>query len=315
MPLDGPSPPIFIAHEPLMQIKAGSTNIEINDQGPTSADPLLLIMGLGFQLTAWPEPFVQLLLERDFRVIRMDNRDCGLSQAFDHLGAPNVGLAVLRYLLHLKTSAPYLLTDMAADALGVLDALRLPLAHVCGASLGGMVAQHMAADQPKRLASLTLMMTAAGSRSTPVPSARALIALLSKPATTAPADVVAHLKQVLTVIGSPAAPPDADLLLRRLHEMVARAPWRSAGTLRQLAAVLADGDRTPLLARIEAPTCVIHGCSDPLIRVTAGVELARKIKGATVDLVEGMGHDLPVEMLERFADTIRSNADRARRIA
>lgn len=295
-----------------MQIRAGGTHIEIDDQGPAFAEPLLLIMGLGFQLTAWPEAFIQLLLARGFRVIRMDNRDCGLSQGFDHLGTPNTGWTVVRYLLHMKVPAPYLLADMAADALGVLDALGLTRAHVCGASLGGMVAQHLAAGHPQRLKSLTLMMTTAGARHEPKPKIRALLALLSQPVSSEPADLVKHLESVLAVIGSPDFPPDTNILLRRLHEMILRAPWRIAGTARQLAAVLADGDRTPLLAHIKAPTCVIHGTSDPLIRVAAALELSSQIEGATANLIEGMGHDLPAELLAYLADTIRANADRAR---
>lgn len=295
-----------------MQITAGSTHIEIDDQGPASAEPILLIMGLGFPLTAWPEDFVQMLLARGFRVIRMDNRDCGLSQGFDQLGTPNMGWVILRYLLHMTVPAPYRVADMAADALVVLDALELPQAHVCGASLGGMVAQHLAAGQPQRLASLTLMMTTAGARHAPKPKLRALAALLSKPVSQAPADMVRHLQSVITALGSPAYPPDTRLLSRRLHDMLLRAPWRLAGTTRQLAAVLADGDRTPMLAHIKAPTCVIHGRSDPLIRVSEGVALSKLIPGATADLIEGMGHDLPAELLSHFADSIRINADRAK---
>lgn len=295
-----------------MQIKAGSTSIEIEDTGPTSAEPLLLIMGLGFTLTAWPRPFIQLLLDRGFRVIRMDNRDCGLSQDFDYLGTPNLGWAFLRYLLHMEVPAPYFLTDMAADALGVMDALEIPRAHVCGASLGGMVAQHLAAGQPQRLRSLALMMTTAGARHGPKPTIRALLALLSKPPSLVPADIVKHLESVLSAIGSPAFPPDTSLQSSRLQEMILRAPWRPAGISRQLAAVLADGDRTPLLAKIRAPTCVIHGTSDPLIGVAAGLALSRQIKGATAYLIQGMGHDLPTECLAHLADKIRANADRAR---
>ena len=293
-----------------MQISAGNTRIEIDDQGPTSAEPLLLIMGLGMQLTAWPEPFVQLLAKRGFRVIRMDNRDAGLSQGFDHLGMPKLALAGLRYTLHMKVRAPYSLADMAADALGVLDALGLARAHVCGASLGGMVAQHLAASQPQRVASLTLMMTTPGARHLPQPSMRVRAALLSRPASAAPADVVAHLQRILRVIGSPDFPTPADEQARKLHEMVTRA-WRPAGTARQLAAVLADGDRTALLARITAPTCVIHGRRDPLVPVAAGIELAALIPGAVADLVDGMGHDLPGALFQRFVDAIRANADRA----
>lgn len=293
-----------------MQISAGNTRIEIDDQGPASAEPLLLIMGLGMQLTAWPETLVQLLIARGFRVIRMDNRDAGLSQGFDHLGVPNLALAALRYTVHMNVQAPYGLADMAADALGVLDALGLQRAHVCGASLGGMVAQHLAASQPRRVASLTLMMTTSGARHLPQPSLRARAALLSRPASAAPADVVAHLQRVLRVIGSPDFPTPDDVQARRLHDMVTRA-WRPAGTARQLAAVAADGDRTALLARITAPTCVIHGRSDPLVPVAAGIDLATRIPAAVADLVDGMAHDLPAALLPRFADAIRANANRA----
>lgn len=294
-----------------MQISAGNTLIEVDDQGPASAAPLLLIMGLGMQLTAWPEALVQLLLDRGFRVIRIDNRDAGLSQGFDHLGVPNLALAAMRYTLHMKVRAPYSLADMAADALGVMDALGLQRAHVCGASLGGMVAQHLAASQPQRVASLTLMMTTAGSRHLPLPALRVRAALLSRPASAAPADVVAHLQRVLRVIGSPDFPADADVQLRQLQAMVNRA-WRPAGTARQLAAVLADGDRTPLLASITAPTCVIHGRNDPLVPLAAGIDLASRIPGAVTDLVPGMGHDLPTVLLARFADSMRATADRVR---
>ena len=293
-----------------MQINAGTTRIEIDDQGPTSGEPLLLIMGLGMQLTAWPEPLVQGLLARGFRVIRMDNRDAGLSQGFDHLGVPNLALAGLRYTLRLRAKVPYRLADMASDALGVMDALGLPRAHVCGASLGGMVAQHLASSQPQRVSSLTLMMSTSGSRRLPQPAMRVRAALLSRPASAAPADVVAHLQRVFRVIGSPDFPTADDVQVRRLHDMVTRA-WRPAGTARQLAAVMADGDRTALLAGITAPTCVIHGRSDPLVPVAAGIELAARIPGAVADLVDGMGHDLPAALLPRFADAIRVNANRA----
>jgi pimeloyl-ACP methyl ester carboxylesterase len=295
-----------------MQINAGNTRIEVDDQGPTSGEPLLLIMGLGMQLTAWPEPLVKLLLARGFRVIRMDNRDAGLSQGFDHLGMPHLAWAGLRYTLHLKVQAPYSLADMAGDALGVLDALGLPRAHVCGASLGGMVAQHLAASHPGRVASLTLMMTTSGARHLPQPGMRVRAALLSRPASAAPADVVAHLMRVLAVIGSPAFVASPEEQSRRLHAMVTRA-WRPDGTARQLAAVLADGDRSALLPRITAPTLVIHGQDDPLVPAAAGIDLASRIPGATSDLVPGMGHDLPAALLGRFADGIRANASRAGR--
>lgn len=292
-----------------MQVSANGLAIEIDDQGPANAEPLLLIMGLGMQLVGWPDELVQLLVSRGFRVIRLDNRDAGLSQGFDHLGVPNLALAALQHTLRLPVKAPYGVADMAADALGVLDALGLPQAHVCGASMGGMIAQHLAAQHPSRVRSLTLMMTTTGARRLPQPAWNVRKVLLSRPDGRDPEAVVRHLEHLLGVIGSPAFPPDRDRLLRRLRATVQRA-WRPAGTARQLAAIVADGDRTPLLARITARTAVIHGIADPLVPLGAGEDLARRITGATADFVPGMGHDLPLQLLPRFADCITQNARR-----
>ncbi len=292
-----------------MQIVANGIGIEIDDQGLPGGEPLLLIMGLGMQLTGWPDELVQLLVSRGFRVIRMDNRDAGLSQGFDHLGVPNVPVQAIRYSLHLPVTAPYGIADMAQDALGVLDALGLQQAHVCGASMGGMIAQHLAARHPQRVKSLTLMMTTTGSRRLPQPRLRARRALVSRPASGGVDDVVAHLEHVLGVIGSPAYPPDRERLRRRLEATVRRA-WRPAGTARQIVAVVADGDRSPLLPLISAPTRIIHGEADPLVRVAAGHDLAQRIRGAVADIVPGMGHDLPLQLLPRFAEGIAENAAR-----
>ncbi|MDP3224459.1 MAG: alpha/beta fold hydrolase [Rubrivivax sp.] len=293
-----------------MQIVANGIAIELDDQGPASADPLVLIMGLGMQLVAWPDTLVQLLVSRGFRVIRFDNRDVGLSQGFDHLGVPNLALAALRHTFHLPVRSPYSLRDMAADTAGVLDALGLQRAHVCGASMGGMIAQHLAAEHPQRVKSLSLMMTTTGARHLPQASWRVQRALLSRPDSRDTAAVVKHLQKVMTLIGSPAYPADPDSLQRRLQATVARA-WRPAGTARQLAAVAADGDRSAMLSRIQAPTAVIHGQADPLVPVAAGLDLAARIAGARSDIVPGMGHDLPDQLLSRFADTIAENARRA----
>jgi pimeloyl-ACP methyl ester carboxylesterase len=292
-----------------MRISARGVSIEVDDRGPPQAQPLLMIMGLGMQLTSWPDELVALLLARGFRVIRYDNRDAGLSQGFDETGTPHLAWAGLRYFFHLPVRAPYTLADMADDALGVMDALGLPQAHVCGASLGGMIAQHLAARRPERVRSLALMMTTPGARHLPQPGARIRAALMSRPDGRDPDAVVAHLQRVLQLIGSPGYRPDPEWQARRLREMVARA-WRPAGTARQVLAVIADGDRTPLLASIKAPTVVIHGCDDPLVPVAAGEALQRQIAGAQADFVPGMGHDLPLPLLERFADRIARNAAR-----
>ena len=286
-----------------MQIVANGIGIEVDDQGPANAEPLLLIMGLGMQLIAWPEEFVQMLVSRGFRVIRMDNRDAGLSQGFDSLGVPSLVWAAMRHSVRLPVNAPYGLHDMAADALGVLDALGVQRAHVCGASLGGMVAQHLAARHPQRVKSLTLMMTTSGARRLPQPHWLVQKALLSRPNGKDPAAVVTHLQKLLTLIGSPAYPAEPEALRQRLLATVQRA-YRPAGAVRQLMAVVADGDRTALLPLIKSPTQIIHGQADPLVLVAAGHDLAARIQGARIDIVPGMGHDLPAQLLPRFADAI-----------
>ena len=150
-----------------MQVSANGVRIEVDICGPDSGEPLLMIMGLGMQLVAWPEGLVDELVAHGFRVIRFDNRDIGLSQPFDDLGVPSVPLAALLHTLHLPVKAPYQLADLARDAVGVLDALGIARAHVCGASMGGMVAQHLGFAHAERLKSLTLMMTSSGARSLP----------------------------------------------------------------------------------------------------------------------------------------------------
>jgi pimeloyl-ACP methyl ester carboxylesterase len=293
-----------------VRVSANGLGIEIDDQGRPDGEPLLLIMGLGMQLTGWPEEMVQLLVSRGFRVVRMDNRDTGLSQGFDHLGVPHMMPVMLRYALHRPIPAPYGIADMAADALGVLDALGIARAHVCGASMGGMIAQHLAARHPGRVKSLTLMMTTSGARRLPQPKLKVRRALLSRPDGSDPAAVVAHLQRLLTLIGSPAYPADPERLRERLQATVQRA-WRPAGTARQIVAVVADGDRSPLLPLIQAPTRVIHGEADPLVLPAAGHDLVARMPGAVADFIPGMGHDLPLQLLPRFAEGIAENARRA----
>jgi pimeloyl-ACP methyl ester carboxylesterase len=293
-----------------MRIVAGGVGIEVDDQGPPAGEPLLLIMGLGMPLVAWPQDLVQLLVSRGFRVVRMDNRDAGLSQQFDHLGVPALGWVVARHWLRLPVPAPYRIADMAADALGVLDALGIAKAHVCGASMGGMIAQHLAAEHPQRVRSLTLIMTTSGARHLEQPAWSVLRELVHRPAGGASADIVARLQRTLGIIGSPAYPADSAWQHDRLQAMVQRA-WNPAGVTRQLVAVVADGDRSALLAKITAPTRVIHGEADPLVPVAAARDLAARIGGAVADIVPGMGHDLPVQLLPRLADGIAENARRA----
>jgi pimeloyl-ACP methyl ester carboxylesterase len=290
-----------------MQISANGLQIEVDDAGPPGGVPFLLIMGLGMQLTAWPPALVADLVARGHRVIRLDNRDAGLSQGFDHLGVPSLPWAAAKHWLRLPQHPPYTLADMAEDALGVLDALGLERAHVVGASLGGMVAQHLAARHPARLASLTLMMSTSGARHLPQAQLAVQRLLMSRPQGADPEAVVAHLVRVMQTIGSPGYPAPPELLRQRLRASVARA-WRPKGTARQLLAVVADGDRTPMLRKLSVPTTVIHGRADPLIPYGCGEQLAQVIPRAQLHGIPGMGHDLPDELLPQLAERMAASA-------
>jgi len=206
-----------------MQLSANGVRLEVEIHGPADGEPLLLIMGLGMQLIAWPDGLVDQLVARGFRVIRYDHRDIGLSQPFDELGPPNLALGALLHALHLPLAAPYRLADLACDAVGLLDALGIARAHVCGASMGGMVAQHLGFSHGERLKSLTLMMTTSGDRRLPRESLRVRRALLSRPRPALTpaqwqANVVEHVAGLYDLIGSPAYRPDAAELRQRIRE-------------------------------------------------------------------------------------------------
>jgi pimeloyl-ACP methyl ester carboxylesterase len=294
-----------------MQLSCNGISLEVEDHGSPAGEPLLLIMGLGMQLLAWPLPFVESLVARGFRVIRFDNRDIGLSRSFDDLGVPSLAMAAIRSKLGLRIASPYTLSDMAADSVGVLDALGIAKAHVCGASMGGMIAQRIAVQHPGRVRSLTLMMTTSGSRRLPGPTLAVQRAMLARPdpAHGVPG-IIDHYVHLYRVIGSPRFPP-AEADLRARLEASVRRSFRPQGTARQLVAIAADGSRSALLAQIAQPTQVIHGREDVLVPVAAGQDLAVRIAGAELDVIDGMGHDLPRELWPRFVAGIAAAAGRA----
>jgi pimeloyl-ACP methyl ester carboxylesterase len=294
-----------------MQISANGIALEVEDHGPPNGEPLVLIMGLGMQLVAWHPAFVAMLVARGFRVIRFDNRDIGLSQPYDHLGVPNLALDSIRYAFGMKVVAPYSVADMADDTAGLLDAMGIPSAHICGASMGGMIAQQLAARHPARVRSLTLIMTSSGSRRLPGPSLKVRGALISRPDDpTSVQSIIEHYVKLYRLIGSPAYPATDAMLRERLGHSVRRS-HRPQGTARQMVAIAADGNRSALLQKIRVPTQIIHGQADPLVPVEAGHDLAARIAGAQLDVIDGMGHDLPEALWPRFVADIGSAAGRA----
>jgi len=288
-------------------LNANGIRIAFDTAGDPKAVPLLLINGLGLQLSSWPDEFVEGLVDLGFYVIRFDNRDCGLSTKFEHAGTPSLALAWLRSKLRLPLRPPYRLEDMADDAVGVLSALGVARAHVVGVSMGGMIAQLMAAKFPSRVSSLTSIMSSSGRRGLPGPTGNVRRALMRRPDASDPDALIEHGVQLLRAMASPAYPTAEKHLRRR----VARALRRSccpSGIVRQMLAVAASGDRTPQLRTIAAPTLVIHGAADPMLPLACGADTAQAIPGARLEVIEGMGHDLPLQLMERLLALIDAHA-------
>jgi pimeloyl-ACP methyl ester carboxylesterase len=271
--------------------------------GDPAARPLLLIMGLGSQMIGWPDGLCAMLAERRFRLIRFDNRDAGHSTWLTDAGVPSL----TRVAAGDADGVPYSLDDMAADAAGLLDHLGIERAHVAGASMGGMIGQTLAIRSPERVLSLCSIMSTTGARGVGDATPEATEVLMTRP----PADREGYVEFALRsrrVIGSP------DLDEEFVREVAGRMHDRGLnpeGTQRQLAAVIASGDRTDDLRRLEVPTVVVHGERDPLIRVSGGRATAEAIPGAELVLVPGMGHDQPASAWERIAGAIEANARRA----
>lgn len=295
----------------MAQAKINGINIEYEVHGADNGEPLLMIMGLGSQMTRWPPAFYEKLVAKGFRVIRFDNRDVGLSQKFS--GAPSVESVVAALIQGQKPDIPYTLDDMAADAVGVLDHLGIKRAHVCGASMGGMIGQLVAADYPERVLSFTAVFTTTGNPALP-PSTPEAMAVLTTRAPDPKKDLEAYLDQAVInqrTIGSPGFPFDEKIMRERLRSDVLRC-YEPAGVARQLAAVIANGDRRPKLGKIKAPTVVLHGDSDPLVNVEGGKDLAANVPGAELRIVAGMGHDLPVALYDTIVDAICCAVERAK---
>ncbi len=288
-------------------VSANGLTLEYESLGDPARPAIVLIMGLGMQLVGWPDDFCRRLAAEGYRVVRFDNRDCGLSSRLRSRRWSSPLLAFTAARLGLPVLAPYSLEDMAKDTVALMDALGIEKAHVVGASMGGMIAQVLAARFPSRVLSLTSMMSASGRRKGARPKKEALQVFLHRPPPHADAAaVIAYLVEVFTVIGSPGFRTEPRLLEERITGWVRRA-YDPAGTTRQLLAVVASGDRRRLLHRIVAPTLVIHGADDPLVPVEAGRDTARNVPGAKLVVIDGMGHDLPDALLPKLASEIAAH--------
>jgi pimeloyl-ACP methyl ester carboxylesterase len=300
-----PAPEELLARLERRERMADANGIEIayDELGDPGGEPLVLIMGLGTQLLHWDEGFCEALGERGYRVIRFDNRDAGHSTKIEADPVPAPAM-----LLGLGEPA-YKLRDMADDTAGLLDYLGIERAHVVGASMGGMIAQALAIGHGERVHSLASIMSSTGNRRLGLPRWRAFGTLLATP----PRDREAYAERAVKtfkVIGSPAYPMDEE----RFRAMALAAFDRCfypRGVARQLHAITSSSERTRRLGEITAPTVVIHGAEDPLVRPGAGRATARAIPGSHLCLIEGMGHDLPPALWPRIADQIDRNARRA----
>jgi pimeloyl-ACP methyl ester carboxylesterase len=282
----------------------GRVNLCYETFGDSGDPALLLVMGLGTQMVAWRDDFCHELVERGFFVIRFDNRDCGRSTRMEGR-TPGLLDLITRKPRHLA----YTLGEMADDAIGLLDHLGIERAHVVGASMGGMIGQHMAFRYPARILSLTSIMSGAGGRVAGAPRLSILPMFLSK----APADgkeaYIEHTLKLFRAIGSPKYFDEESV--REISALSWERGITMAGTGRQLAAIVADGNRTKRLQRVTAPTLVVHGTADKLATPSGGKAVARAIPGARLMMIDGMGHDLPRTLWPRLIHAIAENAARA----
>ncbi len=290
---------------PVAKLRTG-VDLFYEEQG--EGEPLVLIMGIGCQLIYWPEGLVDALVAKGFRVVRFDHRDIGLSSRLDHLGVPPMLPTIFSGLLGLKVIGPYSLEDMAHDVVALMEHLGLPSAHVAGASMGGMIAQTLAFTHPERVRSLVSIMSDTGEPRRFMHEPRALRAIFGPPPRTRE-EAMDRGVEVWRVIGSTGFPFDETSSRER-----AGLAWdrgnHPPGFLRHLGAIATTGDRTARLRFVRAPTLVVHGTVDPLIRPIGGHLTHKAVPGSRFELIEGMGHDLPEPLWGRFAAMIAANAGR-----
>jgi pimeloyl-ACP methyl ester carboxylesterase len=309
-----PSLPQAATKEPLLYAKANGITIAYESFGKPSKGTVLLIAGSGMQLTGWSPQFCSELVKRGFRVIVFDNRDIGFSTKFDRAGEPDIAAVVQAAVSKKPSPLPYTLYDMADDAVGLLDALRIKKAHIVGASMGGMIAQIVASNHPTRVASLTAMMSTDGKPGLPIFAKPTLLAKI--PQRAAREDKQGYIDRMVKtwrVIQSPAFPTSRAELVSRVKEAVNRS-YYPVGEYRQGAAALYTGleDRRARLKEIAVPTMIVQGADDPITPLEAARDMKAIIPGAQLRIIPGMGHDLPPALVKTVVDAITSAASRAR---
>lgn len=291
--------------------RASLNGVEIDYavDGPGEGEPLLLLMGLAMQRTAWPPAFLAALVARGFRVITLDNRDVGLSTRYEHAGVPNFAAVAARRVAGLAQRLPFGLADLADDAAALLAHLGVGAAHVAGISMGGMIAQHLASRHAASVRTLALLASSSGRLGLPLPRRRVLEVVRTRPRAAGIEAAADYSVRLFTALAGSGYPPDPERLRRRAREAAERA-LPGTGVLRQFAAIMADGGRAQALARVRQPTLILHGEEDPMVPPAHAHDLARRLPQAELALVPGWGHDLPEALLETFAERIATLARR-----
>jgi pimeloyl-ACP methyl ester carboxylesterase len=293
-------------------VKANGLDIYYESHGPESAEPILLIMGLGAQMSRWSPELIGKLTAAGHRVIAFDNRDVGLTEKLDAAGAPDMHAVAIALRDGKKPEVAYTLDEMAADAAGLLDALGIERAHIVGASMGGMIAQLVAADHPHKTLSLTSIMSSTGNPGLPRATPEAM-ARLNTPAPDPNKDLEGFLASAVEgakVMASRYPPDEAAIRAQSLNDF--KRCYYPVGFQRQYAGIMASPDRRPKLNTITAPTVVIHGDADPLVPLAGGRDTADNIPGAKLIVVPGVGHEIPNPVLDLFVDGILSAVQRVR---
>lgn len=283
-------------------IQANGINLAYDTFGEPTDPAMLLIMGLGAQMISWDERFCKLLAGRGYWVIRFDNRDIGLSSHFGRAGIPDIP----RLLSGEPTEVPYKLIDMAQDAIGLMDALKIEKAHLVGASMGGMIAQTITIHYPERVLSLTSMISTTSDPQLP-PARPEAQSLLFAPSPLERAEFIEYEVMFSHTLGGSRFPID-ETRVREIAERVFERGVDPGGVARQFAAIIASGSRTVALKSVQTPTLVIHGSADPLIPVEAGIATAKAIPGSKLEIIEGMGHELPPQIWPQLVDLISNHA-------